>query len=125
MLAHTFLMLALAQGPVPARDPVDAALAWVRRLDAGGFDSAAAQIDAAVPAGVMSADRLRLIWGAITQQYGKLTRLDRGCSFRPRCRFAVDQCAIAPPPLAPAGASGQLSACYRSHELGALSGAAA
>jgi len=76
MLAATLMMLALVQGPT--QDPVDAALAWVRRLDAGGFDSAAAQIDAAVPAGVMSADRLRLIWGAITQQYGKLGRLDRG-----------------------------------------------
>ena len=70
------MILALAQRP--AADPADAALAWVRRLDAGAFDSAAAQIDAAVPAGVMSADRLRLIWGAITQQYGTLTRLDRG-----------------------------------------------
>ena len=46
-----------------------------------------------------------------------LTRLDRGCSFRPRCRFAVERCAEATPPLAPAGAPGQLSACFRSHEL--------
>ena len=28
-----------------------------------------------------------------------LTRLDRGCSFRPRCRFAIARCAEAPPPL--------------------------
>ena len=28
-----------------------------------------------------------------------LTRLDGGCSFRPRCRFAVEQCAAARPPL--------------------------
>src|SRR5258708_4528986 len=76
MLAKTLMMLALVQGPT--NDPVDAALAWVRRLDAGGFDSAAAQIDHAVPAGLMSADRLRVIWGAVTQQYGKLGRLDRG-----------------------------------------------
>src|SRR5260221_12076696 len=76
MLAPTLMMLALVQGPT--NDPVDAGLAGVRRLGAGGFDWAAAQIDAAVPAGVMSADRLRLIWGAITQQYGKLGRLDRG-----------------------------------------------
>jgi oligopeptide/dipeptide ABC transporter ATP-binding protein len=54
-----------------------------------------------------------------------LTRLDRGCSFRPRCRFAVDICATAPPPLMPAGAPGQLSACYRSNEIGAVAGAAA
>src|SRR6266852_2299395 len=74
MLAKTLMMLALVQGPT--NDPVDAALAWVRRLDAGGFDSAAAQIDAAVPAGLMSAERLRVIWGAVTQQYGTLGRLD-------------------------------------------------
>src|SRR5689334_3190311 len=76
MLAKTLLMLALVQGPTP--DPADVAMAWVRRLDAGGFDSAAAQIDASVPAGVMSAERLRVIWGAVIQQYGTLGRLDRG-----------------------------------------------
>src|SRR3954470_20942032 len=32
-----------------------------------------------------------------------LTRLDAGCAFRPRCRFAVDACALAPPPLESAG----------------------
>src|SRR5256712_5635791 len=53
-----------------------------------------------------------------------LTRLDRGCSFRPRCRFAIAVCAEAPPPLAPAGAPGQLSACFRSHELAITAGAA-
>jgi len=46
-----------------------------------------------------------------------LTRLDQGCAFRPRCRFAIDICAQSKPPLAPAGAPGQLSACFRSHEL--------
>src|ERR1700751_3383234 len=35
-----------------------------------------------------------------------LTRLARGCAFRPRCRFAVDACAEAPP-LVAAGAAGQ------------------
>ena len=54
-----------------------------------------------------------------------LTRLDPGCSFRPRCRFAIPRCAEAPPPLLPAGDPGQLSACYRAHELGAVSGEAA
>jgi oligopeptide/dipeptide ABC transporter ATP-binding protein len=54
-----------------------------------------------------------------------LTRLDQGCSFRPRCRFAQPRCAEAKPPLAPAGAPGQSSACYRSGELAALSGEAA
>ena len=51
-----------------------------------------------------------------------LTRLDGGCSFRPRCRFAVAACAEAPPPLVPAGAPGQLSACFRRDELGAAAG---
>src|SRR5205823_405682 len=46
-----------------------------------------------------------------------LTRLDQGCSCRPRCRFAVAACAAAQPPLDPAGAPGQLSACFRSEEL--------
>ncbi len=53
-----------------------------------------------------------------------LTQLDRGCSFRPRCRFAIEKCAEARPPLAPAGAPGQLSACFRSHELDVTAGAA-
>jgi oligopeptide/dipeptide ABC transporter ATP-binding protein len=58
-----------------------------------------------------------------------LTRLDAGCSFRPRCRFAIARCAEAPPPLIPAGEPGQVSACYRAQELqgelGAVSGEAA
>ncbi|MFO1160907.1 MAG: ABC transporter ATP-binding protein [Reyranellaceae bacterium] len=54
-----------------------------------------------------------------------LTRLDGGCAFRPRCRFAVEQCAAARPPLASAGAAGHLAACFRSTELGALRDVAA
>ncbi|HWD56682.1 MAG TPA: ABC transporter ATP-binding protein [Stellaceae bacterium] len=54
-----------------------------------------------------------------------LTRLDRGCPFRPRCRFAVEACAVSMPPLAPAGASGQLAACFRSSELSLEAGYAA
>ncbi len=54
-----------------------------------------------------------------------LTRLDQGCAFRSRCRFAIPRCAEAKPPLAPSGAPGQLAACYRSNELGAVSGEAA
>jgi oligopeptide/dipeptide ABC transporter ATP-binding protein len=46
-----------------------------------------------------------------------LTRLDGGCAFRPRCRFAVDKCGQAPPPLERAGAAGHLAACFRSAEL--------
>src|SRR5207302_7510646 len=53
-----------------------------------------------------------------------LTKLDRGCSFRPRCRFAIERCAEAPPPLAPAGTPGPLPACFRSHELDITAGAA-
>ena len=54
-----------------------------------------------------------------------LTRLGRGCAFRPRCRFAVDACAEAPPPLVPAGAAGQFSACLRAGEISAKVGAVA
>ena len=54
-----------------------------------------------------------------------LTRLDHGCAFRPRCRFALPRCAEAKPPLAASGAPGQMAACYRSDELAALSGEAA
>ncbi|CAN5732050.1 ABC transporter ATP-binding protein [soil metagenome] len=49
-----------------------------------------------------------------------LTRLDGGCSFRPRCRFAVERCATARPPLEPAGEDGHVSACFRSAELGVI-----
>ena len=54
-----------------------------------------------------------------------LTRLDGGCSFRPRCRFAVEQCAAARPPLEPAGEAGHLSACFRRAELSAVQDVAA
>jgi len=46
-----------------------------------------------------------------------LTRLDAGCSFRPRCRFAVPACAEARPPLEPAGDARHLAACFRSREI--------
>ena len=46
-----------------------------------------------------------------------LTRLDAGCSFRPRCRFAVAECALSRPPLEPAGDARHLAACFRSREL--------
>src|ERR1700722_1140018 len=54
-----------------------------------------------------------------------LTRLDAGCAFRPRCRFAVDSCAGARPPLQPAGGPGHLAACFQSHVVGRSTGAAA
>ena len=46
-----------------------------------------------------------------------LTRLDGGCAFRPRCRFAVEQCSAARPPLERAGEAGHFAACFRSAEL--------
>jgi oligopeptide/dipeptide ABC transporter ATP-binding protein len=54
-----------------------------------------------------------------------LTRLDEGCSFRPRCRFAIDACAKSRPPLEAAEEDGHLAACFRSRELASLVGAAA
>jgi oligopeptide/dipeptide ABC transporter ATP-binding protein len=53
-----------------------------------------------------------------------LTKLDGGCSFRPRCRFAIDKCAQARPPLEPAGGAGHSSACFRRDELRAMAEAA-
>ncbi|MBV9555330.1 MAG: ABC transporter ATP-binding protein, partial [Alphaproteobacteria bacterium] len=47
-----------------------------------------------------------------------LTRLDQGCAFRPRCRFAKEICASAIPDLAPGRDGGaHLSACFRSAEI--------
>ncbi len=54
-----------------------------------------------------------------------LTKLDAGCAFRPRCRFAVDACAAARPALEPAGVLGHLAACFQSHAIGRPAGAAA
>ncbi|MDX1529293.1 MAG: ABC transporter ATP-binding protein, partial [Gammaproteobacteria bacterium] len=45
-----------------------------------------------------------------------LTRLDDGCSYRPRCRWAIDKCAASFPPLEAVGES-QVSACFRKNEL--------
>jgi oligopeptide/dipeptide ABC transporter ATP-binding protein len=46
-----------------------------------------------------------------------LTRLDGGCSFRPRCRFAIAACAVAQPPLEPSGEAGHMAACIRADEV--------
>jgi oligopeptide/dipeptide ABC transporter ATP-binding protein len=54
-----------------------------------------------------------------------LTRLDRGCAFRPRCRFAAAACADAPPALVPVAGAGHVAACFRAHEIAAEMGAAA
>ena len=47
-----------------------------------------------------------------------LTRLDGSCSFRPRCRYAVEQCAQAFPELEHVG-EGHRAACFRSQEIAA------
>jgi len=48
-----------------------------------------------------------------------LTRLDRGCSFRPRCRFMEPACAESRPPLVHVESlgSGHDAACFRSDAL--------
>ncbi|HKX10186.1 MAG TPA: ABC transporter ATP-binding protein [Stellaceae bacterium] len=54
-----------------------------------------------------------------------LTRLDEGCAFRARCRFAIEACAKSRPMLEPTEEAGHLAACFRSAEVGGLTGAAA
>ena len=54
-----------------------------------------------------------------------LTRLDAGCAFRPRCRFAVAACAEARPALEPVGEATHRSACFRRDEIGGIEGVAA
>jgi len=49
-----------------------------------------------------------------------LTRLDGGCAFRPRCRFAIDKCAASYPPLEATGDPDHVSACFRSAELASI-----
>lgn len=44
-----------------------------------------------------------------------LPRLDGGCSFRPRCKFAIDKCKESYPPLEEMGDQ-HYSACFRSKE---------
>jgi oligopeptide transport system ATP-binding protein len=46
-----------------------------------------------------------------------LTRLDGGCPFRPRCRFAVEACGRSIPPLEAVGETGHVAACFRSAEV--------
>jgi oligopeptide/dipeptide ABC transporter ATP-binding protein len=54
-----------------------------------------------------------------------LTRLDRGCAFRARCRYAIADCATARPPLEPVSGADHRAACFRSADLGIAAGAAA
>ncbi|MCH7889666.1 MAG: ABC transporter ATP-binding protein [Proteobacteria bacterium] len=45
-----------------------------------------------------------------------LARLDEGCAFRPRCRYAVERCATEIPPLEDMG-DGHYSACWEKDKL--------
>ena len=49
-----------------------------------------------------------------------LINVPQGCSFRARCRWAIDKCATEAPPLMPIG-EGHWSACWRAEELHMLS----
>ena len=57
--------------------------------------------------------------GPIDGQPPDLTLLDSGCAFRPRCRFAVDQCATEIPPLQTVD-NEHASACWRVAEISEL-----
>jgi oligopeptide/dipeptide ABC transporter ATP-binding protein len=46
-----------------------------------------------------------------------LTRLDGGCSFRPRCGFAVARCAAERPPLVAHGLPGHVAACWEAEAV--------
>jgi oligopeptide/dipeptide ABC transporter ATP-binding protein len=48
-----------------------------------------------------------------------LTRLDDGCSYRPRCKWVQERCAQSYPPLERINDT-QLSACFRKEELDSL-----
>ena len=52
----------------------------------------------------------------IEEQPPDLTRLDGGCAYRPRCRWAADACTRSIPPLEAVG-DGQIAACFRTGEL--------
>ena len=45
-----------------------------------------------------------------------LTRLDGGCSYRPRCQWAVESCGRSIPALEAVG-DGQIAACFRANDL--------
>jgi oligopeptide/dipeptide ABC transporter ATP-binding protein len=54
-----------------------------------------------------------------------LTRLDGGCAFRQRCRFAIPACADVKPQLTQAGAADHFAACIRADDVAAATGEAA
>jgi oligopeptide/dipeptide ABC transporter ATP-binding protein len=45
-----------------------------------------------------------------------LGHLDAGCAYRPRCRWALEDCALSQPPLTDLG-GGQKAACFREGDL--------
>lgn len=49
-----------------------------------------------------------------------LMRLGDSCSFRPRCNFAVDRCAVAPP-LETVGGEGHVAACWEAERVAVAS----
>ncbi len=52
-----------------------------------------------------------------------LAKLDKGCAFRPRCRFAVTTCADSRPPLVVTDQEDHKAACFRAGDLESLVGA--
>ena len=46
-----------------------------------------------------------------------LTRLPSGCSFTPRCGFAVERCHVEVPPLREVNTGGHVSACWEAENL--------
>jgi oligopeptide/dipeptide ABC transporter ATP-binding protein len=46
-----------------------------------------------------------------------LTHMDPGCSFRPRCGYAVDRCAREEPRLESVGAAGHVAACWQAQNV--------
>ncbi|MCH7706042.1 MAG: ABC transporter ATP-binding protein [Chloroflexi bacterium] len=46
-----------------------------------------------------------------------LTKLDDGCAFRPRCRYAVERCASEIPPLELVGDGAHVAACWEQKNL--------
>jgi alpha-beta hydrolase superfamily lysophospholipase len=54
------------------------AIEWIQLMNRGDFQGAGAQVDPAVPDGVMGPDQLALIWGQLSAQLGALENLEPG-----------------------------------------------
>ena len=66
----------------------------------------------AAPALQVRRERLLPIPGHVPEPWN----MPPGCPFQPRCGFATDACALAPPPLRPVGEE-HASACIRVDDL--------